>query len=82
MRDDNNLHVHYHMSVVLILQFLPKNVHLVCVDMPGHEGTSRTSAVDYSIEGQVRRINQVRFHYKVTDQMILNIYIYISRPLT
>ncbi|XP_056591643.1 monoacylglycerol lipase ABHD6 [Triplophysa dalaica] len=41
-----------------VVKFLPKNVHLVCVDMPGHEGTSRTSAVDYSIEGQVRRINQ------------------------
>ncbi|XP_065096870.1 monoacylglycerol lipase ABHD6 [Paramisgurnus dabryanus] len=41
-----------------VVKFLPKNLHLVCVDMPGHEGTSRTSAVDYSIEGQVRRINQ------------------------
>lgn len=64
------------MSIVLILQFLPKNVHLVCVDMPGHEGTSRTSAVDYSIEGQVRRINQVRFHHimkLVISQMTLNI---------
>lgn len=41
-----------------VVKFLPKNVHLICVDMPGHEGTSRTSAVDYSIEGQVKRINQ------------------------
>ncbi|TRY66796.1 hypothetical protein DNTS_009585 [Danionella cerebrum] len=38
--------------------FLPKHMHLICVDMPGHEGTTRTSAVDYSIEGQVKRINQ------------------------
>ncbi|XP_062842184.1 monoacylglycerol lipase ABHD6 [Trichomycterus rosablanca] len=41
-----------------LVKFLPANVHLVCVDMPGHEGTTRTSAVDYSIEGQVRRIHQ------------------------
>nr|XP_015203468.1 PREDICTED: monoacylglycerol lipase ABHD6 isoform X3 [Lepisosteus oculatus] len=40
------------------LQFLPKHLHLLCVDMPGHEGTSRTGAEDYSIEGQVRRIHQ------------------------
>ncbi|MGH0144056.1 UNVERIFIED_CONTAM: hypothetical protein FKN15_005215 [Acipenser sinensis] len=40
------------------LQYLPKHLHLVCVDMPGHEGTSRTCAEDYSIEGQVRRIHQ------------------------
>lgn len=36
-------------------------MHLVCVDMPGHAGTTRTSAVDYSIEGQVKRIHQVLF---------------------
>ncbi|XP_046882113.1 monoacylglycerol lipase ABHD6 [Hypomesus transpacificus] len=41
-----------------VVKFLPKNVHVVCVDMPGHEGTTRTSAVDYSIEGQVQRIRQ------------------------
>ncbi|XP_030633560.1 monoacylglycerol lipase ABHD6 [Chanos chanos] len=41
-----------------MVKFLPKNVHLLCVDMPGHEGTTRTSAVDYSIEGQVKRIHQ------------------------
>ncbi|XP_072521596.1 monoacylglycerol lipase ABHD6 [Salminus brasiliensis] len=41
-----------------MVKFLPTNVHLVCVDMPGHEGTTRTSAVDYSIEGQVKRIHQ------------------------
>ncbi|XP_066526636.1 monoacylglycerol lipase ABHD6 [Hoplias malabaricus] len=41
-----------------MVKFLPTNIHLVCVDMPGHEGTTRTSAVDYSIEGQVRRIHQ------------------------
>uniref|UniRef100_A0A672RRD5 Abhydrolase domain containing 6, acylglycerol lipase n=1 Tax=Sinocyclocheilus grahami TaxID=75366 RepID=A0A672RRD5_SINGR len=42
-----------------VVKFLPKNMHLVCVDMPGHEGTTRSSAVDYSIEGQVKRIHQV-----------------------
>lgn len=41
-----------------VVKFLPKNVHLVCVDMPGHEGTTRTCAEDYSIEGQVKRIHQ------------------------
>ncbi|XP_028853506.1 monoacylglycerol lipase abhd6-A isoform X2 [Denticeps clupeoides] len=41
-----------------LLLFLPKNVHVVCVDMPGHEGTSRTGAADYAIEGQVKRIRQ------------------------
>uniref|UniRef100_A0AAY4BYH6 acylglycerol lipase n=1 Tax=Denticeps clupeoides TaxID=299321 RepID=A0AAY4BYH6_9TELE len=41
-----------------VVKFLPKNVHVVCVDMPGHEGTSRTGAADYAIEGQVKRIRQ------------------------
>ena len=40
-------------------QFLPKNLHLVCVDMPGHEGTTRSSLDDLSIDGQVKRIHQV-----------------------
>lgn len=31
----------------------------MCVDMPGHEGTTRTNTDDYSIQGQVRRIRQV-----------------------
>ncbi|XP_010755235.2 monoacylglycerol lipase abhd6-A [Larimichthys crocea] len=41
-----------------VIKYLPRNQHLVCVDMPGHEGTSRTGAEDYSIEGQVARIHQ------------------------
>ncbi|GAB5568185.1 monoacylglycerol lipase ABHD6 [Prionailurus iriomotensis] len=40
------------------MQFLPKNLHLVCVDMPGHEGTTRSSLDDLSIDGQVKRIHQ------------------------
>ncbi|KAM3617593.1 uncharacterized protein V6R79_008585 [Siganus canaliculatus] len=40
------------------LQYLPKHLHIVCVDMPGHEGTTRTNTEDYSIQGQVRRIHQ------------------------
>ncbi|XP_062264703.1 monoacylglycerol lipase abhd6-A-like [Platichthys flesus] len=40
------------------LKFFPKNLHLVCVDMPGHGGTSRTSVEDYSSQGQVARIHQ------------------------
>ncbi|XP_012991858.2 monoacylglycerol lipase ABHD6 [Esox lucius] len=39
-------------------KFLPKHQHLLCVDMPGHEGTSRTDTSDYTIEGQVKRIRQ------------------------
>ncbi|OCT56902.1 hypothetical protein XELAEV_18004264mg [Xenopus laevis] len=41
-----------------MVKFLPKNLHLVCVDMPGHEGTSRSALDDYSICGQVKRIHQ------------------------
>ncbi|XP_068111042.1 monoacylglycerol lipase ABHD6 [Hyperolius riggenbachi] len=41
-----------------ILLFLPKNVHLICVDMPGHEGTTRSPLDDYSVIGQVKRIHQ------------------------
>lgn len=41
-----------------VVKHLPRNQHVVCVDMPGHEGTSRTCAEDYSIEGQVGRIHQ------------------------
>ncbi|KAM4721472.1 monoacylglycerol lipase ABHD6 [Rhinophrynus dorsalis] len=41
-----------------LVKFLPKNYHLVCVDMPGHEGTTRSALDDYSISGQVKRIHQ------------------------
>ncbi|XP_053325388.1 monoacylglycerol lipase ABHD6 [Spea bombifrons] len=41
-----------------VVKFLPKNVHIVCVDMPGHEGTTRSPLDDYTINGQVRRIHQ------------------------
>ncbi|CAJ1052016.1 LOW QUALITY PROTEIN: monoacylglycerol lipase abhd6-B-like [Xyrichtys novacula] len=41
-----------------VIKYLPKNQYVVCVDMPGHEGTSRTGAEDYSILGQVGRIHQ------------------------
>lgn len=41
-----------------VVKFLPKTLHLICVDMPGHEGTTRTCIDDYSIEGQVNRIHQ------------------------
>lgn len=46
-------------SVLSLSQYLPKHLHIVCVDMPGHEGTTRTNTDDYSIHGQVRRIRQV-----------------------
>ncbi|KAJ3603390.1 hypothetical protein NHX12_031132 [Muraenolepis orangiensis] len=41
-----------------IIKFLPAWQHVVCVDMPGHEGSSRTGPEDYSIQGQVHRIHQ------------------------
>lgn len=41
-----------------VVKFLPRRLHVVCVDMPGHEGTSRTGAHDYSIQGQVVRVHQ------------------------
>ncbi|XP_054642187.1 BTB/POZ domain-containing protein KCTD6 isoform X5 [Dunckerocampus dactyliophorus] len=41
-----------------VVKYLPKHLHIVCVDMPGHEGTTRTNKEDYSILGQVRRIHQ------------------------
>ncbi|KAK0155098.1 Monoacylglycerol lipase ABHD6 [Merluccius polli] len=41
-----------------VVKYLPKHLHILCVDMPGHEGTTRTNTEDYSIQGQVRRIRQ------------------------
>ncbi|XP_027859651.1 monoacylglycerol lipase abhd6-A-like [Xiphophorus couchianus] len=41
-----------------VVMYLPRNLHVVCLDMPGHEGTSRTGAEDYSIQGQARRVHQ------------------------
>uniref|UniRef100_A0A3B5QYA6 Monoacylglycerol lipase abhd6-A-like n=1 Tax=Xiphophorus maculatus TaxID=8083 RepID=A0A3B5QYA6_XIPMA len=41
-----------------VIKYLPRNLHVVCLDMPGHEGTSRTGAEDYSIQGQARRVHQ------------------------
>ncbi|KAA8593671.1 hypothetical protein FQN60_009787, partial [Etheostoma spectabile] len=35
-----------------VVKHIPRDQHVVCVDMPGHEGTSRTGAEDYSIQGQ------------------------------
>uniref|UniRef100_A0A9J8CH41 Uncharacterized protein n=1 Tax=Cyprinus carpio carpio TaxID=630221 RepID=A0A9J8CH41_CYPCA len=35
---------------------VPSHLHLLCVDMTGHEGTTRTNTDDYSIQGQVKRI--------------------------
>ncbi|XP_065142761.1 monoacylglycerol lipase ABHD6b [Paramisgurnus dabryanus] len=41
-----------------MVKYLPKHLHLLCLDMPGHEGTTRTCTDDYSIQGQVKRIRQ------------------------
>uniref|UniRef100_A0A3B5MG27 AB hydrolase-1 domain-containing protein n=1 Tax=Xiphophorus couchianus TaxID=32473 RepID=A0A3B5MG27_9TELE len=46
-----------------VIKYLPRNLHVVCLDMPGHEGTSRTGAEDYSIQGQARRVHQVRANF-------------------
>ncbi|XP_034028565.1 monoacylglycerol lipase ABHD6b isoform X1 [Thalassophryne amazonica] len=45
-------------SWLTVVKYLPKHLHIICVDMPGHEGTTRTSTDDYSIQGQVTRIHQ------------------------
>ncbi|KAK1801733.1 hypothetical protein P4O66_022376, partial [Electrophorus voltai] len=39
-----------------VFEYLPKHLHLPCVDMPGHEGTTRTNVEDHSVQDQVRRI--------------------------
>lgn len=41
-----------------VVKFLPPHLHVVCLDLPGHEGTSRDQTEDYSIQGQVSRIHQ------------------------
>ncbi|XP_077577652.1 monoacylglycerol lipase ABHD6b [Stigmatopora nigra] len=41
-----------------LVKYLPKHLHIVCVDMPGHEGTTRSNTEDYSIVGQAKRIHQ------------------------
>ncbi|KAK7879308.1 hypothetical protein WMY93_033912, partial [Mugilogobius chulae] len=41
-----------------VVKFLPQQYHVVCLDLPGHEGTSRPQDEDYSIHGQVSRIHQ------------------------
>ncbi|XP_049608053.1 monoacylglycerol lipase ABHD6b isoform X1 [Syngnathus scovelli] len=53
-----------------LVKYLPKHLHIVCVDMPGHEGTTRTNTEDYSIVGQARRIHQVYTGKKYTAQYI------------
>ncbi|XP_055014893.1 monoacylglycerol lipase abhd6-A-like isoform X1 [Boleophthalmus pectinirostris] len=52
-----------------VVKFLPGQYHVVCLDLPGHDGTSRFQNEDYSINGQVSRIHQfvhtlglTRFH--------------------
>ncbi|KAA8590923.1 hypothetical protein FQN60_001866 [Etheostoma spectabile] len=48
-----------------VVKYLPKHLHIVCVDMPGHEGTTRTNTEDYSIQGQfveTIRLNRKPFH--------------------
>lgn len=41
-----------------VVKFLSKEQHVVCLDLPGHEGTTRSKTDDYSIHGQVSRIHQ------------------------
>lgn len=61
---------------VPLLQYLPKHLHIVCVDMPGHEGTTRTNTDDYSIQGQARRIHQVNLRERGITTVI-----YVSKSL-
>ncbi|KAJ0002646.1 hypothetical protein NQD34_007795 [Periophthalmus magnuspinnatus] len=41
-----------------VVKFLPEQYHVVCLDLPGHDGTSRFQNEDYSINGQVSRIHE------------------------
>ncbi|KAG7495254.1 monoacylglycerol lipase ABHD6 [Solea senegalensis] len=41
-----------------LIKYLPKNQHVVAMDMPGHGGTARTVDDNYSIECQVTRVHQ------------------------
>ncbi|XP_066469091.1 monoacylglycerol lipase ABHD6-like [Tiliqua scincoides] len=40
------------------IKFFPRNVHLICVDMPGHGETTRLLAESYTAEAQTQRIHQ------------------------
>lgn len=54
-----NFQISIYMYSHVLTKYLPKHLHILCVDMPGHEGTTRTNTDDYSIKGQVKRIHQV-----------------------
>uniref|UniRef100_A0A8C4NDF8 acylglycerol lipase n=1 Tax=Eptatretus burgeri TaxID=7764 RepID=A0A8C4NDF8_EPTBU len=41
-----------------MLRYLPKSLHIICVDLPGHEGTTRLQTDDYSLQGQAGRVHQ------------------------
>uniref|UniRef100_A0A8C2FU98 Tc1-like transposase DDE domain-containing protein n=1 Tax=Cyprinus carpio TaxID=7962 RepID=A0A8C2FU98_CYPCA len=56
---------------------VPSHLHLLCVDMTGYEGTTRTNTDDYSIQGQVKRIRHQGCIKLNTIQEIDEFYIFI-----
>uniref|UniRef100_A0A9J7YRS9 Uncharacterized protein n=1 Tax=Cyprinus carpio carpio TaxID=630221 RepID=A0A9J7YRS9_CYPCA len=57
---------------------VPSHLHLLCVDMTGHEGTTRTNTDDYSIQGQVKRIRHQGYEF-VTSSECREIYKFDSQ---
>nr|XP_056702628.1 monoacylglycerol lipase ABHD6-like [Euleptes europaea] len=45
-------------SWFFMLYFLPKDIHVICVDMPGHGGTTCLPGDSYATYDQVNRIHQ------------------------
>ena len=55
---------------------IPKRVHIVAPDLPGHGSTTRKEKDDVSIEGLAKRIEQVRKEEFVTPKCLLCCCIY------
>ena len=41
-------------------KYIPKRIHIVALDLPGHGSTTRKEKDDVSIQGLAKRIEQVR----------------------
>ncbi len=42
--------------------YIPKRIHVVAVDLPGHGGTTRKEKDDISVPGLAKRVEQVRIY--------------------
>ena len=43
----------------LMASFIPKRIHIVALDLPGHGGTTRKLKDDISVPGFAKRVEQV-----------------------